>query len=40
MNEIQFLMYDSDEKMVISILENTIKHDAIDVFHTAMLKKR
>ncbi len=32
MNEIQFLMYDSDKKMVISILENTTKHGAIDEF--------
>lgn len=32
MNEIQFLMYDPDEKVVVSVLENTTKHGAIDEF--------
>ncbi|UZQ48952.1 RhuM family protein [Clostridium kluyveri] len=32
MNEIQFLMYNPDEKMVISILENTTQYGTIDEF--------
>jgi hypothetical protein len=30
MNEIQFLMYDADEKVVVSILENTTHHGAME----------
>lgn len=32
MNEIQILIYDSDEKMVVSVLETTTQYGAIDEF--------